>query len=117
MKIKRTIIVTLLFLFVLSGCGDSNKLPVTQNTTQNENNYVIFGTHFQKIDGRDDLVFDIDTNNIYYMFSVDNGITWSNGVSRGFLGVYLGEYGHPCKYINGEIVEYEYLNGEFIYYN
>lgn len=116
MKIKRTIIVTLLFLFVLSGCGYSNKLPTTEKSQTENNDQIISGTKFKKVPGRDDLVYDIDTKNVYYMFSIDYMVVLDNGESRGFLGVYLGEYGHPCKYINGKITEYEYLNGEFIYY-
>ena len=113
---KRTILITLLLLLVvLSGCGSStNSLPL--NTSQDETIDVIFGTHFQKIDGRDDLVFDIDTENVFYLFSIDYNLGSNSGSARGFLSPYIGQNGHYCKYIDGEIIEFDFVDGEIVYF-
>ena len=110
---KRFLLVVILILLIpfTSGCSYSNELPNTENTTK------IFGTRFQRIEGRDDLVFDIDTKNVFYLFSIDSDVGSQIGLGRGFFGEYIGNYGYPCKYVDGKIIEFKEINGKIIYFS
>ena len=79
---KRTFLTAMLILLVLlaSGCSYSNELPNAEKTSD-----LTFGTRFQRIEGRDDLVFDIDTKNVFYLFSIDSDVGTQVGVGRGFF--------------------------------
>ena len=111
---KRFLLVLILLIPLIpltSGCGYSNELSNTEDTTK------IFGTRFQRIEGRDDLVFDIDTKNVFYLFSIDSDVNSQIGIGRGFFGEYIGNYGYPCKYVDGIILEFKEIDGKIIYFS
>ena len=95
---RRITIVMLLITLSLTACRTTaNKLDTA----------TIEFANFGQIPGKDYLVYDLDTKIVYYLFST-NGPTDYQGY--GYCTEYLGEGGHPCRYIDGEIIE----NGKII---
>ena len=84
---KRIITIVMLFLTLsLTACGaTANEL----NTT------TIEFANFGRIPDRDYLVYDLDTKTVFILFPTIGP----------YCTVYLGEGGHLCRYIDGEIIE------------
>ena len=96
---RRTILLVILIaiMFVLTGCGKREPLnPV--------NSLVIDSAGFNTIDGKETLVYSIETRVVYYMFDrcVYGGYM---GFGYSYFAPYISENGNFCRYIDGNIVE------------
>lgn len=60
---------------------------------------------FHAIPGENDLVYDMNTRQVFYLFCVTVSEKGSNLQSYSFFGQYVNENGKTCKYIGGEFVE------------
>ena len=94
---KRTIILLILValtVFLLVGCGTvPNKPDASANDMAN----------FRTIEGKDYLVYSIDTRVVYYMFSTFDS---SGYAGFSYFAPYISENGNFCRYLNDEIVEF-----------
>jgi len=97
---KRTwfLLVALIMVLTLAGCGD---LSTESNDVDNA---AISMAGFKQIDGEDALVYSIDTRCVYYMFSTSERID-RGGYGYAYMAPYISENGKFCRYINDEIVE------------
>lgn len=97
---KRTIIlliITALTMCMLAGCR-STRSNIPDDSAINMSN-------FRTIEGKDYLVYSIDTRVVYYMFSTSNDSGYS-GYGYSYFAPYISENGNFCRYINDEIVEF-----------
>lgn len=56
----------------------------------------------EEIPGAEELAYDTNTGIVYYLFKQPQSF---GNKGYGFMSPYLGENGHPCKYVDGEIIE------------
>lgn len=103
---KRTLIsilaLILCMLCLLSGCNDGKRSASGNGSFHNSPDPVATEmANLRAVDGKDYLVYDVDTSIVYYMFSTFQYA----GYGYGYFGPYLSKNGLPCQYVNGEIVE------------
>lgn len=83
----------------LTGCS-SQSYDVTDTTA-----IILEEYGFHAIPGENDLVYDMDTRQVFYLFCASVSEKGSNTHSYSFFGQYVNENGKTCKYIGGEFVE------------
>lgn len=95
---KRFIVLILLVLCMsfMSGCGESNIGPDTQTIIKECN------LSMAPVPGYDNLAYDLQTGNVFYLFAY-HPISGYSGY--GFMSPYLGKNSRPCQYIDGVITE------------
>lgn len=95
---KRFIVLVLLVLCMsfMSGCGEADTSPDTQTIIKECN------LPMAPVPGSDYLAYDLETRNVFYLFTYRNTISEAG---YGFMSPYLGNNGGICKYIDGVIKE------------
>lgn len=95
---KRFIVLVLLVLCMsfMSGCGYSNNSPDLQTIIKECN------LPMAPVPGSDYLAYDLQTGNVFYLFTYYPSKDYSG---YGFMSPYLGENGRTCQYIEGTITE------------
>lgn len=94
---KRFIVLVLLVLCMsfMSGCGKDNWAPDTQTIIRECN------LPMAPVPGSDYLVYDLQTRNVFYLFCY---APWSTDRGYGFMCPYTGDHGN-YKYIDGVLKE------------
>ena len=102
---KRTIILLVVMLIFamcfLTGCGiftEGTEAVYEEVVATNMSN-------FRTIEGKEYLVYSLDTSVIYYMFSTNEVFPGPYGFGYSYFAPYISENGNFCRYINNEIVE------------
>ncbi len=95
---KRFIVLVLLVLCMsfMSGCGEKNVAPDTQTIIKECN------LPMALVPGYDNLAYDLQTGNVFYLFVY---YPFYSNSGYGFMSPYLGENGKTCQYIDGTITE------------
>lgn len=96
---KRTLIlliVGVLLICTLTACSTTSP--------NNPDEAVAELSNFRTIDGKDYLVYNLDTKVVYYMFSTSSEAGY-HGYGYSYFAPYISENGNFCRYINDEIVE------------
>ena len=87
------LIVVALAMCLLTGCSTKSNKPDTLATDM---------SNFRTIEGKEYLVYSIDTRVVYYMFITTDSTGYAG---YAYFAPYISESGNFCRYINGEIVE------------
>lgn len=95
---KRFIVLVLLVLCMsfMSGCGESDVSPDTQTIIRECN------LPMAPVPGYDNLAYDLQTGNVFYLFTYAPS---AYNRSYGFMSPYLGKNGRTCQYIDGVLTE------------
>ena len=97
--IKRTLILLVIgvfFICSLTACGETTSNEPDKTATELSN--------FKTIDGKDYLVYNLDTRVVYYMFSTRESAGYS-GYGYSYFAPYISKNGNFCKYDDGQIIE------------
>lgn len=95
---KRTLI--LLVVVALLACS----LTACKTSANSVDEAATDMANFKAIDGKDYLVYNLDTRVVYYMFSTAQAAGQA-GYGYAYFAPYISENGKFCRYINEQIVE------------
>lgn len=93
---KRFLALILLLAMMMMCCGCDNSTIATKLSSCSE-----IDVRFTRIAGYDLLVYDNETQIVYYLFSITPG----NQLGFGYMSPYISENGNFCRYSDGQIVE------------
>ena len=98
-RIAILLVAIVLFCGTLTGCG-SEIYDTTDSLA-----IILEEYGFHTIPGENDLVYDMDTRQVYYLFCARISEKGNNTCSYSFFGTFRNENGKTCKYVGGELVE------------
>ena len=96
---KRTllllVVVGILLICILTACDpEANSADTAAMQMSN----------LKAIDGKNYLVYDVDTRVVYYMFTTKESYG-NSGYGYSYFSPYISENGRFCRYVNDKIVE------------